>query len=54
MPPPPPAQHYLSMAHRLSLLAGLGRKYRWGWGASVEKYSSHVQGKYVVLRAQGF
>ncbi len=53
-PPPPAAQHYLSMAHSLPRPGGLGRKYRRGRGASVVNYSSHAQGRYVVLRAQGF
>jgi hypothetical protein len=43
----PPTQHYLSMAHRLPRLGGLGIKYRWGQGAYVVKYSSHAQGRYV-------
>jgi hypothetical protein len=39
------------MAHRLPRPGGLGIKYRWGRGASMVKYSSHTQGRYVVLRA---
>ncbi len=42
--PPPPTQHYLSMAYSLPRLGGLGKIYRWGRGASVVKNCSQARG----------